>query len=180
MWNSRHFALSAFLSGGTALLHSLVTTIYVRPVTSPGEESVLMGIGAIERVIETYGFASYALNLLPFFIMACLSCWGAFFVLRLSGGVAGSWLRLVMISTGTAVLFALLYRLLIQVTVLPDGAGEGDRVVRGVEGLVSATHVFGVASVMLQLVGSALLFLLPSLLFLLLVRRASGSEAARE
>jgi hypothetical protein len=152
MRSARFFWLPAALSAGATVLHSLVTTTYVLPLSSPDQPSVLIGIKAIEYVIAANGVAAYILNLLPFFVLACLSCWVSLLASRRR-----------LTTVATAAVAALLYRLLLQVTVVPDSAGGGDKVVSGVAGIVTAVEVFGIGSVLLQWLGYALLFLLPIL-----------------
>jgi hypothetical protein len=159
----RFFWVPAALSASAALLHSLVTTIYVRPVSSPDQPSVVIGIEAIERLIRVNGVASYVLALTPFFVLACLSCWGSLLASR------GRWRW--WVSVATAMIAAVLYRLFLQVTFVPNSASGDDKVVSGVAGLVRAVEVFGIASVGLQLLGCALLFLLPILLTRLFLER---------
>jgi len=160
MRSSRFFWVPATLSAGATVLHSLVTTTYVLPVASPDQASVLIGMKAIEHVIAANGVAPYIGNLLPFFVLACLSCWVSL--------LASRWR---WTSVATAVVAALLYRLLLQVTVVPDSASGDDRVVSGIAGLVSAVEVFGIGSVMLQGLGYTLLFLLPILASRLFLER---------
>lgn len=160
MRSARFFWLPAALSAGATVLHSLVTTTYVLPVSSPDEPSVVIGLKAIEHVIAANGVAAYIINLLPFFALACLSCWVSV--------LASRWRWSVL---AIAVVAAFLYRLLLQVTVVPDSAGGGDRVVSGIGGLITAVQVFGIGSVVLQGLGYTLLFLLPMLATRLFLER---------
>lgn len=159
MRSAGFFWVPAMLSAGATVLYGLVTTTYVLPVSSPDQPSVLVGVKAIDHVIAANGVVAYIGNLLPFFVLACLACW-------VSLALKPRWT-----SVATAAVAALVYRLLLQVTVVPDSAGGGDRVVSGVAGLVRAVEVFGIGSVMLQGLGYALLFLLPILASRLFLER---------
>jgi hypothetical protein len=160
----------ALLSAGAAVLHSLLTTAYMRAVSSPGEPSVVIGLAAVERQIAANGGGSYLLGLVPFFVLACVSCWVALALVRIA---RWSWPRLVAVSGSVAVAAAIVHRFLLQVTVERDFASGDAIAVSGLTGVTRAVETFGIGSVILQLLGYALIFLLPIVLSALLLRPRS-------
>jgi len=161
------------LAVGSALLHSFVTTIYVLPITAPGEASVLTGIDAIQRVIESKGIVSYGLNLLPLLAMLYLCCWAAFLAVR-AWGTGGSRLRLIASSAGAAIVFAILYCVFLQRVAMTDHLTGVEHVYGGIDGFAISVRAFGVGSAALQLTGYALLFFVPIILSVLVAHRFLG------
>jgi hypothetical protein len=170
--------ISMVVAGGAALIHSLLTTIYVLAVTSPGENSVLTGISAVQRKIEHQGSAAYLWDLAPMLLLSYACCWGAYLAVRAWGG---SRLRLVALCATVAMLFAFIHRFF-QRIVMTDGLSGLERVSSGLEGLVLSIQAFGMGSVVLQVIGHSVFFLATALLAVLLAQRPrnGGRVVGRE